>query len=59
MKKTLIAVAILMIATMSLPVSAGEVDTYIPQSQVALCEYYGEMYGIQPEVLEADRKSVV
>lgn len=53
MKRTLIAVAILMIVTMSLPVSAGETDTFIPQSQVQLCEYYGQAYGIQPELLEA------
>lgn len=33
--------------------NAAEQDTYIPQSQVDLCEYYGDYYGICPEVLEA------
>lgn len=53
MKKVLIAALIVLITTMSLQVSAGECDTWIPYSQQVLCEYYGQAYGIQPELLEA------
>lgn len=31
----------------------AETDTYIPQSQVELCQRIGAEYGIQPELLEA------
>lgn len=31
----------------------AEADTYIPQSQVELCQQIGAEYGIQPELLEA------
>lgn len=31
----------------------AETDTYIPQSQVELCQQIGAEYGIQPELLEA------
>lgn len=41
------------LATVNTPAYAGEVDTFIPDSQIYLCNYYGNMYGIQPEVLEA------
>lgn len=53
MKKVLIAALIVLMTTMSLQVSAGERDTWIPDSQIYLCEYYGALYGIQPELLEA------
>ena len=31
----------------------AETDTYIPQSQIELCQQIGAEYGIQPELLEA------
>ena len=52
MKKVLIGI-LATVLMMCQPVQAGSSDTYIPQSQISLCERYGEQYGIQPELLMA------
>lgn len=50
--KKWIPVAVLLL-TISVPVKAGVNDTWIPESQIKLCEELGGEYGIQPELLEA------
>ena len=50
--KKWIPVAVLLL-TISVPVKAGANDTWIPESQIKLCEELGGEYGIQPELLEA------
>ena len=50
--KKWIHVAVLLL-TISVPVKAGANDTWIPESQIKLCEELGGEYGIQPELLEA------
>lgn len=50
--KRLIPIAVLLLV-ISLPVKAGANDTWIPESQIQLCEQLGGEYGIQPELLEA------
>ncbi len=44
---------LILVSILALPVEAGYGDTYIPESQVRLCEQYGEEYGICPELLES------
>lgn len=51
MKKILMIIPFLLLV--SLPVKAGSNDTWIPQSQIDLCESLGAEYGICPELLEA------
>ena len=51
MKKILLIIPFLLLV--SLPVKADDGDTWIPQSQIDLCESLGAEYGIQPELLEA------
>ena len=50
--KRLMPIAVLLLV-ISLPVKAGANDTWIPESQIQLCEQLGGEYGIQPELLEA------
>lgn len=52
MKKVMFPILIL-VSILALPVEAGYADTYIPESQIRLCEQYGKAYGICPELLEA------
>jgi hypothetical protein len=51
LKKILLIIPFLLFV--SLPVKADDGDTWIPQSQIDLCESLGEEYGICPELLEA------
>ena len=51
MKKILLIIPFLLFV--SLPVKADDGDTWIPQSQIDLCESLGAEYGICPELLEA------
>jgi len=51
LKKILMIIPFLLLV--SLPVKAGSNDTWIPQSQIDLCESLGAEYGICPELLEA------
>lgn len=44
---------VLLICLLAVPVKAGSNDTYLPQSQIDLCEKYGAEYGICPELLES------
>lgn len=52
MKKVMFPILIL-VSILAVPVEAGYGDTYIPESQIRLCEQYGKAYGICPELLEA------
>jgi hypothetical protein len=51
LKKILLIIPFLLFV--SLPVKADDGDTWIPQSQIDLCESLGAEYGICPELLEA------
>lgn len=51
MKRIMPIIALLLI--MSITAKAGAKDTWIPESQIQLCEQLGGEYGIQPELLEA------
>lgn len=52
MKKVMFPILIL-VSILAVPVEACYGDTYIPESQIRLCEQYGKAYGICPELLEA------
>lgn len=54
-KKTLVALAMVLTLTLAsvLITEADEAETYLPQTQVDLCETYGDAYAICPEILEA------